>query len=1590
MKRLSSKLKIRYGLRTVILSFMMIFAVCVMLKATIAYATSDGGKINIDNNTMALTVSTGDQDGASVGFFKIIYEDHSGNEHKHYIFPHDGDHENSMKLIEATNLKVDNSRQEIFRKLGYAYEAWEDRALASALQENSQDVFFFKTDYPAAKINEIAIYTDLTAGNGKSWKCTELAVYKVTELMGSKMTGFVSETSDVSFAGPLMARLEGGPYIFTSTYDEVYQLTPGSKKYNLNTSFSADTVYSDTGKNEYIIKVDIADAYGAGVESFANNDMGTIANMHLPEVLNLEITYTGTDESVRSIDIPMITSTLAGAVEELGDNSKLVGVAGQGETLAVKANLPYFDVLNSIKVTYGHEAALKEARLQEVRSNPKRTEVKNRIASMSDRIAISGISIYDASESQNELVYEVQDGTILTPKVTGTPILYYAADNYHGVEVGLNKSISLNLNRYKDGARLEPVKNQQYFLFVVETDTVTTAASRRVVPNITMQLSYDSITGSIEDTEVYQLKELAKEFYGYIPDINYNDCAYSMNVAAGQKLYALAALNDVEAFSSVSFGVKNQTEEWQISNFEIYRIDSISKRHAEWLPGGRDFFGQSTRMQYYRELNGSKTLTESAKMFDAPVRAFVQNGEKQKIDFASLNITEGGSAVDWMGENSDTMDFEITKAEVLGFRSAKVNYQVDVKVANNGGSSEDDGDSGSKNFFYFQLVFENGVSAVVQANQMIEGDRFIAGRISSFNIATNYDYGNLIAVRIMPDDFSENADPYDKLNIEYINITRKENSGFLKVWSAGNIGWIGIDYKEDTGDGTTKEKVGRFSEDLFGTYKVTDTLSGVELQFAITTGAYSKESRSRQFVGSVTAEIGYLDTNGGYKIVSLDAVQAMYEYANKTPASTVGNGKRESDSGFMFLENRTNRFTHFINDLSELVDIRLYVYSDGGGDLNITSVSAALVTKEGMLGINKWGEYEKNSVLLPLTKNANPIAPFHLEKNMEVSADILFKSIDKGVLSGLVNGSWPYTLNQDIGRNDDYLNILVYLSEYLIGRPDADLRVSIDYSDSFGQGYRVAHDLEYRESMDGVGYYNVDNVRAGDLQAIKEIRVERTSGSDDLELGEIIVHQIRDDQIIQSSIYDMGGKAVSGSPVATVSQTAAEVNAEQNVTVIFDADMDKIALQADRSDVAVALNYISTQDPTGKEYISSYKYLTDNDIKMISGGQNVDLVFNVPNVQEVTGITVAATGGLTVHVDSAVVAVYHDAMDADSAEIKDWYSICENTKITNRSTILPVTTKMLDSQNTLVPIQIGVTTGLENGINTGTQSPIRMIMEYRGFDEAMYEIEIPDIRKYTSSGDFSSEGTAEIELILQNVAEVYSVSFEPYDDVDTNTESWKIGTVSIHSGVGDAFNKVQITLDEDKAFAYENSPVKISFKKIIVNLAYYDGEEWQLLKNATGGCIIDAGETLNLIADIENSTAKTIVKAFEVNGDSRRDVTERFMTMDKDIYKLKFIVPRDEIQADTTYEIVLSADGLDEYSAKLSVVVKAFLDPEAEEDGSEEKESNESASAESTSTESGTTEPAPTEPTSTESASTEPAPTEPAATEPASTEAASP
>lgn len=119
-----------------------------------------------------------------------------------------------------------------------------------------------------------------------------------------------------------------------------------------------------------------------------------------------------------------------------------------------------------------------------------------------------------------------------------------------------------------------------------------------------------------------------------------------------------------------------------------------------------------------------------------------------------------------------------------------------MKVADDAVSSTENGDSGSKNMFYFQLVFQNGCSGYVLANQQLSADGFRAGYDESFTISTNQYFGEVVSINVIPDDFSGEDTVFDKLKVDSISVRQETNGALSRNWIASDVGWISIGYQD--------------------------------------------------------------------------------------------------------------------------------------------------------------------------------------------------------------------------------------------------------------------------------------------------------------------------------------------------------------------------------------------------------------------------------------------------------------------------------------------------------------------------------------------------------------------------------------------------------------------------------------------------------------------------------------------------------------------------------------------------------------------------------------------------------------------------
>ena len=1497
-----------------------------------------GGKTDayaqaVEGNVYAMVVSTGVSGGDNIGIFEINYKDVGGNTYQEYIYPHDGDYQKSCEYIDRYT---------------------EDGGLIGgrkikALEPFSDNVFVFDLPVEIEEIESIAIYTDNNVATTKTWTCQGLRFYKVSDIEG--FCSYVAGDGDfyADFAGTMIAKLAKSGVDFASASETKFVIAPDKSQYKLQMDeFGDESERMLAGECGYNILFELADIYGGGIEAFSNYEKKALRDLNLPDVLVLNVSYIDKYDIRRSFDLPLISSTIEQIGEEFGEDVCLSHLAGQGDTLSSYVRMPNMKQVESIRVVYDDGVV-------EDTTNPRLKTLQEN----ADSISVVGIRLYKNEKDKQSIKMRLCNGTVFEPYTESNvvPEFFYTSSSTVGVLIGWGRSSTFEIKPYDAASSLKAQNTQQRYLIVLDTHEVSTADSRKRCPEIELRLSYLSGGNREKSTEILTLRDLSKDYYGYYFDTAGNECAYEMSVGQGRRLCAILSQSDVETFTGATFGMIDSNAEWQVKNFGIYLIQDMSVRRAVWMDNSISYFGKTANVEYYRDINGKRNISPEDALFYAQLDMLLQGENTKSIEFSSHSVSEVLGVFDWMENYSESMSYSVA-ASNLGFYRARTQYEIDVKVANNANNSIEDGDSGSKNGFFFQLIFKEGKkSGFVQANQQLESDGFLTGQTSKFNISVNQNFGDLEAIRIIPDDISENATPYDKLNIEKITVTKRQNNGLGTVWQIDNVGWVGIDYK-DEGEETLAEDKSRPIEEVANTYYVTGEERNVMLEFAITTGNYGDGSGNltEQFQGSVYADITYIDMDGQYKTVTVsDVVENMYSYANKTANQNAGNAKRLSDKNFMFRENMTNRFRCSLSDISRLESMTLYVYSDREAVLNISSLAASLVSQDGFVTINKWGEYERKGKTLPITSNAEVIPTFVVGAGVgATSYTVNFIETDDEMIEGLAEGTWSYTVPVDPLSQYDYLNVFLYPVDENTREAADGMTAQVTYADAYGDNFVVKDEFSFVEATQstivdedgGVGtfqtektvaHYSITKLGAKNMEAVKSLGIHWENESGSLPLSYAIVQRVRGGKIISSERFEFEGRDATDFPVISMKTPIVSDLEKQVVTLSFDESMWDVLL-TDGRDVAVALHYTSDNDPTGAEYISSYGYLTKQNVNMISGGDFVEVEFNESNVDEISAVTVAAVGGTSLVIDKVAVGTYETVMipsfqtlgtvDAKSSEedpqqsyslLNEWYSFSSGTTVTNDSVRMNVVTKHLSANETVVPITMNIKTAISDGMDTGCNSPIRMVVNYRGFNGLPFSKVYNDIKKYTvSGGSYESGGEATVRLYELGAKEIVSIAFEPYDEEADYIQSWKLQGIDISYGVG--MNKKSLSMEIGE-FLYEGAPTYVGVQKTIVDLTAILGETKQNVKNGKMLVNMNATDTLKFTYNVHNSTAGAHTYVYEIKDGNRYELTGCIVETEDDLGNTiySFVTPVAAAGTKATYEIeVVSSENP---AAKAVIVV---------------------------------------------------------------------
>lgn len=1434
-----------------------------MLPQKAGAAASDYGELEqLDTNTYALQVSTGvvSTRGSladEILYFKVVYEDEDGYTRSHRIFPGENaleqsdqwaagqagsqvtlegyaqeDGQNTVSSAasgsDTSAPAADQSASGAAESTGAAPEGDAGTAAAPAeeidmaataeklgvtiqdskpFQPYSTDTFFFQPLKKVKSIQRIEVLmcdqvTESADRTNGSWTCQAMRVYQVDAIKGMKMYGGISSRRYADFSGWLIAEMDQ-PHTFNWTKDDIFQIAVGGGE---DGSLAQVQERYDTRTTDRVFRFDIADSYGAGIRALGNATGKSIYDSRFGECAALDVRYTDIYGAVREAYLPVVTNVLAYALANgVSGETKLSGIAQDGDTLAMGASLPDFQELSSIRLIYGSQAAQAAAGITVAASSEENRTVQPESAAGSDvdLLSLTGFSVYDPAAA-NVSVSVPQDDTMLRAEFQGSPLSYYRVPSVSGdvirpVEQG-NAGVELRLENYEQGANLLPTDKSERYLVMLKTDDKELAGT---TADLEMTLNYTDLNGREQNSGAISVREAVESYYGEWPGVR-RGFMYRAGMRGGGELYFTVSLKDVDKFTGVRFRLTDGSNDWQMQSMEIYRLDSLSSLSARWETVSDG--DQTSDRQYYRSFTGA-----SLKVLNDTI--LVDGREQTGVDFDSDSTVDVKDTGDW-SQYRYSMSYE--NAQTLSsFAKSRYQYVVGVEVGSDQVTDATDGDCGSKNQFYFQLVFQDGKSAYVLANQQLAADGFRSGCTENFTISTNRDMGELTAVKILPEDTANKSDVFDKLKIESIRVKKQTNEAVSRQWIIDHVGWIDINYQDDAATSSNLGYNGRSEAELVRTYQVDSSTYVVNLEFAITTGAYDVSSTDpdqvdQQLYGQLYGVVEYYDSNGTLKSQSYDLVQAMYDYNGKEAktgkAETIGQypwpGGVESDTGTMFRPGKTDRFTLGIEDISQLLRVTLQVRSKVPTTWNVENVYVSLAGSGGRRVINaqdeyQWVDTEGGEKLCSSMNSGQKAYSLHLPLNQVQSTTVTFtenhitwEDSEKGQISS-VTSRLPRSA-------DDSLNVYVYLAD---GQDDLDLSgitmtAGAQYSRVFGGLNRVERQLLPAE-RDGVRLFYANGLSASGIDTLT--RLELLAYFNDLNangqvlLDHAVVQQVRSGVVINSYYVDFAGcdaasdnRGVSREP----STQTGTYQFKQTVTLGF-GDMPSTRLTAESDDVAVALQYTTTNDVTAQEYESPFIYLTDQQWTQLWSGRVVDLTFHEAYVKEITGIKIRCTGHGTrnaVRIDSATAAVY-ETDDAGNDYQTGQFSFAKGVSFSSGSGDRVMACTARDGAEIggvgeldltfAVPKAEDVPKAAENA-----DGAVGMVLNYRKTNGATAELRIYDIRTYAAdgAGSFAPGSTMTMRLLLPEAEEVRWISLSP------SYEAGNEGTLTL-SSVTAAFSR---------------------------------------------------------------------------------------------------------------------------------------------------------------------------------------------------------
>ncbi|MCR5214896.1 MAG: hypothetical protein K6E10_10825 [Eubacterium sp.] len=1404
-------------------------------------------------NTYSLTVSTGATDGSSVLFFGFKYKDTNGITRMQYLFPHLDAYDKSRDLLEYyannENLK-DTYGSKLLSGLNYKVDEVEEKTLGTYTVQD----YAFITEAEIASVESIDVYIEQG-----SWTIQGLSLYKVDQYKGFEEYGLVSGQTFLDFSGTLISdvakanansqltlptKSAGGDTLVridNDTTKECY-ITNSITEEDSKKGFAVDS-------SLYTFRMDFSDVYEGGIEAFLNESAASVNSYDgIVEDVALELQYKDVHGWTRKVVLPVILSSYAMVKANVGDKS-IMGFAQRGDTIAFNGLLPDFKQVMGKPILYVGSKARSAIKNWGVVPDTTTSGMTNNMSECeTDDIKVAGISLYKGGVTPYVMDGTDSDGntvagaTVQYAFENSSPISYQTTDQMNGRMIKGGGSESFKMADYKEGAPIIGAKKgqDQFLVTITTSEKSQTTASE----DMSIQLFYETNDGQKTNTITYRARSAADEYMGYWPDNKGENFLQNSGLVPGGALSFLIEAKDFKNFYGAKVTVIGQRN-WVMDNITISYVQTYDNRIAYV----KEIESAGVKSNFWIErkaitakffnLKGIEYTVDDGSGSDEGTGASTGQGKVQKldedgnpmfdedgnpvmIDYSEAEETSSTGekvfkagetyTINFGGETTvdiDNIDYSEVRYEMSwaqtqmdwGFFKAKKTYDIEVDVADDPDFDDGNGNSGSTNHFFFQLVFKNGNSAYVLANQQLSADGFRSGRQETFSISVNQDYGELTGVKIIPEEASDENDPFDKLNIAKITVSEETKGGSFISYIIDHVGWIDIDFRDELESASSQGQKARYEADISKVYKVSYKERNVKLLCEVAYEPWSGDYG--QFIGSIRAVVTYIDTKGEQRNKVIDVVRGMADYLEtsvdfvetyfdaKTGRDVVlpdGLGTY-SDPTCMMRPNHTDRFIiPAISDLKTIQNITFSCMNAGEyvSQWNISRVTVSQVLSDGELRMNDNDEYVRDMTTKYICVSDNTQTLNNtLLKNTITTIPTINLTHNEIIWS---SEEWATPVTRLPDTSDDSINIYVYPTSNSSNPSNAAMRANLRYN-TLVSGYRAIEADNLRHATDGRGQdvYYIKGLSAQDFGSAGKLKLQCIS--ENMFVDYAIVEHVRSDSVIGIYTYAFNGAMATMYPFASpTSVNSHNDNTEEVIAIQINEGTPLQNLVPEENDIAVGFTYTSTIDEGNIIYQSPYVYLTDVGYENLQEGLFAEIPFNVPFVKEITGYTIAGYGNISANIYAAAGQVYEvvtpekidkadDEASSKTLKKRSYASFNESYALSSRLTNHTVTSKDDFGPDSVTPVALTFETeNASKDLDSSTKSAVKVNFKYIAHDGTEPTVTYNDITPYiqgdTKSFEIGQKQTVKIFLKEMNAdRDLLSMYIVPYNlKVLENTE----------------------------------------------------------------------------------------------------------------------------------------------------------------------------------------------------------------------------